>query len=111
MDKKDVLEKAKKENKGVDEMYNYLYRRGAQHAMAVGMIICTIGMIVDLIVNSEFTLLGCFMMIMQSSMQAALYGFLAFKCKKRGDLVCFILDSIVVVLFIIVVIIKLVGLE
>ena len=111
MDKKDILEKAKKENKGVDEMYNYFHRKGTQLAMTVGMIICSIGMIVDLIVNSKFTLLGCFMMIMQSSMQAALYGFLAFKCKKRGDLVCFVLNSIGVVLFIIVVIIKLVGLE
>ena len=111
MDKKDILEKAKKENKGVDEMYNYFYRKGTQRAMTVGMGICLIGMLVDLIVNGKFTLLGCFMMIMQSSMQAALYGFLAFKCKKRGDLVCFILDSIVVVLFIIVLIIKLVGLE
>ena len=111
MDKKDILEKARKENKGVDEMYNHLYRRGAQHAMVVGLIVCVIGMIVDLIINSEFTLLGCFMMIMQSSMQATLYGFLAFKGKKRGDLVCFILDSIVIVLFIIVLIIKLLNLD
>ena len=111
MDKKDILEMARKENKGVDEMYNHLYRRGAQHAMAVGLIVCGIGMIVDLIINSKFTLLGCFMMIMQSSMQATLYGFLAFKGKKRGDLVCFILNSVGLVLFIIVLIIKLLNLD
>ena len=111
MDKKDILEKARKETRGGDEMYNHLYRRGAQHAMAIGLIVCSIGMIIDLIINSKFTLLGCFMMIMQSSMQAALYGFLAFKCKKRGDLVCFILGSIGVVLFIIVLIIKLLNLD
>ena len=111
MDKKDVLEKAKKENKGVDEMYNYLYRRGAQHAMAVGMIICTIGMIVDLIMNSTFTLLGCFMMIMQLSMQSTLYGFMAIKCKTKGDITCFILYLVALVLFIVILIIKLLCLE
>ena len=111
MDKKDILEKAKKENKSGDEMYNYLYRRGAQHAMAVGLIICCVGMIIDLIMNSTFTLLGCFMMIMQTSMQGTLYGFLAFKSKKRGDLVCFILDAIALILFIIITIIKMIGLE
>ena len=111
MDKKDILEKAKKENKGADEMYNYLYRRGAQHAMAVGLIICCIGMVVDLIMNSTFTLLGCFMMIMQSSMQSTLYGFLAIKFKTKGDIVCFILNLVALVLFIIILIIKLIGLE
>ena len=111
MDKKDILEKAKKENKGADEMYNYLYRRGAQHAMAVGLIICCIGMLVDLIMNSTFTLLGCFMMIMQSSMQSTLYGFLAIKFKTKGDIACFILNLVALVLFIIILIIKLIGLE
>ena len=110
MDRKDILEKAKKENKGVDEMYNYLYRRGAQIAMTVGLIICVIGMIVDLIMNSTFTLLGCFMTIMQLSMQSALYGFLAIKTKTKGNIVCFVLDSIALILFIVVLIIKLIGL-
>ena len=111
MYKNDILEKAKKENKSGDEMYNYLYRRGAQHAMAVGLIVCCVGMIIDLIMNSTFTLLGCFMMIMQTSMQGTLYGFLASKSKKRGDLVCFILDAIALILFIIITIIKIIGLE
>jgi hypothetical protein len=110
MDKKDILEKAQKENKGADEMYNYLYRRGAQLAMTVGLVICCIGMIVDLIMNSTFTLLGCFMMIMQLSMQSTLYGFLAIKTKTKGNIVCFVLDSIALILFIVVLIIKLIGL-
>lgn len=111
MDKKDVLEKAQKENKGADEMYNYLYRKGAQLAMTVGLVICCIGMIVDLIMNSTFTLLGCFMMIMQLSMQSTLYGFIAIKCKTKGDITCFILDLVALVLFIVILIIKLLGLE
>ena len=110
MDRKDILEKAKKENKGADEMDSYLYRRGAQIAMTVGLIICVIGMIVDLIMNSTFTLLGCFMTIMQLSMQSTLYGFLAIKTKTKGNIVCFVLDSIALILFIIVLIIKLIGL-
>ena len=111
MEKKDILEKAQKENKGADEMYNYLYRKGTQFAMTVGLGICCIGMIVDLIMNSTFTLLGCFMMIMQLSMQATLYGFVAIKCKAKGDIVCFILALVALVLFIVVLIIKLIGLE
>ena len=111
MEKNDILEKAKKENKGADEMYNYLYRRGAQIAMTVGLIICCIGMVVDLIMNSTFTLLGCFMMIMQLSMSVSLYGFLAIKCKTKGNIVCFVLDSVALILFVVILIIKLIGLE
>lgn len=110
MDKKDILEKAQKENKYGDEMYNYLYRKGAQIAMTVGLFICVIGMIVDLIINSRFTLLGYFMMITQLAMQTTLYGFLAIKYKRRGDIVCVVLDSVALVLFIICLIIYLVGL-
>ena len=109
MDKKDILEKARKENKGADEMDNYLYRKGSQIAMTVGLIICVIGMIVDLIMNSTFTLLGCFMTIMQLSMQSTLYGFLAIKTKTKRNIVCFVLDSIALILFIVVLIIKLIG--
>ena len=32
MEKKDILEKAQKENNGADEMYNYFYRIGGLHA-------------------------------------------------------------------------------
>ena len=39
MDKKDILEKAKKENKSGDEMYSHFYRQGAQMAMAIGLIV------------------------------------------------------------------------
>ena len=111
MDKKDILEKAQKENKGADEMYNYLYRKGAQIAMTVGLAICCVGMIVDLIINSSFTLLGCFMMIMQLSMQGTLYGFLAIKIKTKGNITCFILNAVALVLFIVVTVIKLIGLS
>ena len=111
MDKKDILEKAQKENKYGDEMYNHLYRRGSQFAMTIGSIICVIGMIVDLIINSSFTLLGYFMMTTQLAMQTALYGFIAVKCKKRGDITCAILDSVALILFIICLIIHLLGLR
>ena len=52
-----------------------------------------------------------FMMIMQSSMQSTLYGFLAIKFKTKVDIACFILNLVVLVLFIIILIIKLIGLE
>ena len=68
-------------------------------------------LVVDLIMNSTFTLLGCFMMIMQLSMQSTLYGFIAIKCKTKGDIACFILNLVALVLFIVVLIIKLLGLE
>ena len=46
---------------------------------------------------------------MQLSMQATLYGFLAIKTKTKGNIVCFVLDSIALILFIVVLIIKLIG--
>lgn len=109
MDKKDILEKAKKENKGADERYNYLYRKGAQFAMGVGLVICCIGMIVDLIMNSKFTILGYFMTITQLAMQATLYIFIAIKNKERRDIICAVLDSIALALFIIAMILNLLG--
>ena len=111
MEKKDILEKAQKENKGADEMYNYIYRKGAQFAMTVGIVICCVGMIVDLIMNSSFTLLGCFMMTMQLAMQSSLHGFVAFKIKTKGSMACFILNSVALVLFIVVTVIKIIGLS
>ncbi len=110
MDKKDVLEKAQKENKYGDEMYNHLYRKGAQIAMIVGLCICVIGIIVDLIINSRFTLLGYFMMITQLAMQTTLYGFLAIKNKRRGDIIGVVFASVALILFIICLIIYLVAL-
>ncbi len=110
MNNKEILEKAKKENKYGDEMYNYLYRRGAQYAMVAGLIVCVIGMIVDLIINSGFTLLGYFMMTTQMAMQTTLYGFLAIKYRRRADIVCFVLYSVALILFIICLIIYLIGL-
>ena len=111
MDKKDILEKAKKENNGADEMYNYIYRRAAQIAMVVGLGICCIVMVVDLIMNlGVFSLLGRVMFIMQLAMQSTLYGFLAIKCKKGVDIACFVLDSVALLAFLISTIIYLVGL-
>ena len=110
MDKKDILKKAQKENKYGDEMYNYLNRKGAQIAMAAGLLICTIGIIVDLIINSKLTLLGYFMVIMQLTMQSALYGFLAIKCKRRADIACVLLSSVALILFIICLIVYLLAL-
>jgi len=107
MNNKDILEKAQKENKYADEMYNYLYRRGSQIAMTVGLVVCVLGMLVDLIINSRFTLLGYFMMITQLAMQATLYGFLAVKYKRRGEIICVILYSVALVLFVICLIIYL----
>lgn len=109
MNNKDILEKAKKENKYGDEMYNYLYRKGAQIAMTAGLCICAIGMIVDLILNSSFTLLGYFMIITQLTMNSTLYGFIAIKYKKRRDIVCAVVDLISLILFIICLIIHLID--
>ena len=110
MDKKDVLEKAQKESKYGDEMYNYLCRRGSQIAMTVGLCMCLIGVIVDLILHASFTLLGYFMMITQLTMETVLYGFLAMKYKRRGDIICAVLYSVGLILFLICLVIHLVGL-
>lgn len=100
MDKKDILEKAQKENKKGDEMYNYFYRRGAQFAMVAGLIVCVIGMLVDLVVNSRFTELGYFMAITQTAMNFALHLFTGVKSKDKTNIIIAVLNGIAMVAFI-----------
>lgn len=109
MDKKGILEKAKKENKNADERYYYLHRRGTQLAMGVGLVICCIGTCVDLIINSKFTLLGYFMMITQMAMQGTLHVFLAIKNKQFGEIICAVFAIIALILFVICLILYLLG--
>ena len=101
---------AQKEYRHTDEMYNHLYRRGSQLAMTVGLCICVIGLIVDLVLNAKITALGYFMVITQSGMQATLYGFLAIKYKRRAEITCSILNFVSLILFIICLIIYLLKL-
>ena len=109
MDKNDILEKAKKENKGVDEMYDYFYRRGAQIAMGIGLVVCCIAMIVDVILNSEFTLLGYFASLIEISMQFALQVFLAIKTKSKANIASSILFGIALVIWIVLIITRILG--
>ena len=109
MDREDILEKAKKENKGADEMYNYLYRRGAQIAMTVGLIICVIAMIVDLILNSQFTLLGYFAFFIEAGMQFALQLFLAIKSKNAANKASAILFGIALIIWIVLTVTAIIG--
>ena len=109
MDKNEILEKSKKENKGADEMYNYLYRRGAQIAMSIGLVVCCIAMIVDLILNSQFTLLGYFASLIEISMQFAMQLFLAIKIKSKANIVSSILFGIALVMWIVIIVMRLLG--
>lgn len=110
MEKKDILEKAQKENNGADEMYNYFYRRGAQIAMSIGIVICAIGMIIDLILYSETTLLGFFSIIIYTGMQFTLHAFLAFKVKSKGHIITSIFMGILLLFWIVRVIVYIVML-
>ena len=110
MEKKDILEKAQKENNGADEMYNYFYRRGAQIAMSIGIVICAIGMIIDLILYSETTLLGFFSIIIYTGMQFTLHAFLAIKEKSKGHIITSIFMGILLLFFIVRVIVYIVML-
>ena len=111
MDKKDILEKAQKENKGADEMYNYIYFRGARLAMTIALAMCCIIAFIDMIIHSgSFTILGRAMFIVQLSMQSTLYGFLAIKCKRGTDIACFVLDILALIAFLISTIIYLLNL-
>lgn len=109
MDKKDILEKAKKENKSGDEMYNYLYRRGAQIGMSIGLVVCCVAMIVDLILNSEFTLLGYFASLIEISMQFALQLFLAIKVKGKANIASSILFGVALVIWIVLIVTFILG--
>ena len=110
MDKNDILEKAQKENKGGDEMYYYFYSQGAKAAMGIGLAICCIAMIVDLIVNFGFTLLGYFACLIEFGMQFTLHFVLAIKSKKKANIATAIFHGIVLVMWIVVTVIKIIGL-
>lgn len=101
MEKNDILEKAKKENKNGDEMYSHFYRQGAQMAMAIGLIVCVIATIVDLILNSKYTLLGYFAFLIEISMQFPLHLFLAIKTKNKANKVSAILFGIALVIWLV----------
>ena len=109
MEKKDILEKAQKENKGVDEMYNYLYRRGAQIGMSIGLVVCCVAMIVDLILNSKFTLLGYFASLIEISMQFAVQLFLAIKTKGKANIVSSLLFGIALTIWIVLIVTFMLG--
>ena len=110
MDKKDILEKAQKENNGADEMYNYLYRRGAQISLGVGIILCAIGMILDLILYENMTMLGFFSIVMYMGMQFALHLFLAIKLKHKGNIATAIFCGVFLLFWIVRIIIYIVML-
>lgn len=106
MDKNDILEKAKKENRACDEMYYYFYSQGARAAMAIGLVICCIAMVLDLIINSKFTLLGYFACLIQFGMQFTLHFVLAIKSKQKANIATAILHGIGLVMWIVVIVIK-----
>ena len=60
MEKKDILEKAREENKYADERYRQIYLQSAQSGMSVGIAICGIAVMVDTILNSEMSWMSIF---------------------------------------------------
>ena len=105
MDKKDILEKAKKENKFGDERYSRIYSQSAQLGMSIGIALCGIAVLIDCMVNSEMSWQSLFIMLIQCAMNATMYISLAIQCRKRRDIIFSILFSTVCIGFIILLIV------
>lgn len=56
MDKKEILEKSRKENKNQDEYEKYALAQGGQWAMAVGGVICMFIALFDAVTETHFPL-------------------------------------------------------
>ena len=105
MDKKDILEKAQKENKYGDERYNRIYLQGAQIGMSVGIALCGIAVMLDTIINSGMSWLSIFIMLIQCAMNGTMYTVLAIQCRKRRDIILAICFGVVCIAFIVLLII------
>ena len=108
MEKREILEKAKKENKYGDELYKQVHMQGSKLGMAVGILICGIMALVDVIIHSEMTLMSIPAMLIEMAMQCTMYTVLAVKCKKRGDIIMACLFGVLVIGLIAFLIVRLV---
>lgn len=100
MDKNNILEKAKKENKFGDERYRQVYLQASQLGMSVGMLLCGIVLFVDLLLHSETTWTSLVALVIQMGMQGTLYTALAIQCKKRRDIIMACLFIVLLIVFV-----------
>lgn len=105
MEKQEILEKSKNENKHGDELYISAYNQSARFAMAIGVLICSLINLLDVIMNDELSALGLSSSFIMISMWFSLYVTLAAKCKKRSDIIISIVFGILLVCFIVLMII------
>lgn len=105
MEKKDILEKAREENKYADERYRQIYLQSAQIGMSVGIAICGIAVMVDTILNSEMSWMSIFIMLIQCAMNGTMYTILAIQCRKRRDIILASCFDVICVAFIIILVI------
>ena len=100
MEKKEILEKAKKENKFGDERYKQVYLHGAQLGMSLGILICGIVILIDLSLHSKTTWTSLVAILIELTMQGTLYTVLAIQCKKRRDIITACFFCILFIIFV-----------
>lgn len=97
MDKNEILEKSKAENKNGDEMYSHHYAQSGRLAMTIGILAASLITLLDIIMNSTLTAMAYAANVIMLSMEFVLYLSLAIKCKKRADIIFSIFFGIVLV--------------
>lgn len=102
--KEEILEKSKKENKGMDLIERESTKEGAQIALTVGIIISTILYILDFIIYGKLNY-GYYLIFV--GMQTALYMYKYIKSKTKSNMFIALLFGISFVLFTIIYILSL----
>ena len=106
MEKNEILEKSKKENKRGDERYVQAYNESAKLAMSIGVLACGLINLICVIVSSVSIVLYVTNTIM-ISMWFSLYVSLAIKCKKRSDIILCVVFGVILLAFIVMLAISL----